>query len=156
MIKIVCGQWIWQDLSNKVYSKIGLSCSPFNLRTSKHGGWKISVFHTWRFKNVYRWPYKISMFQCTDIFEYPCIEKQRYKNYRVLHTEIFLSPCTETQRFKNILESILRKNCKKLDKYFWVSIRGTRFYRFMKKTEVEISSNCHFEALQPSEIAKDE
>ena len=42
------------------------------------------------------------MFQYTDIFESPCIETQKFKNFCVLYTDIFESPCIESQRFKNV------------------------------------------------------
>ena len=42
----------------------------------------------------------ISMFQYMDIFESPCIETRRFKNFWVLYTEIFESPCIETRRLE--------------------------------------------------------
>ena len=41
------------------------------------------------------------MIQYMDIFESPCIETRRLKNFNVLYTQIFESPCIETWRLEN-------------------------------------------------------
>jgi len=90
--------------SNSVFFKIGSTQSPDSHPKIFSSSVAISLSY-WPLNKksvcIKHGSFLISMFQYMDIFESPCIETRRLKNFCVLYTEIFESPCIETWRLEN-------------------------------------------------------